>query len=87
MGVTTLADMVFVIGGTNSADDLTTIILMQGENTWSQLDSPVAKGWYFLNTVTIGSRLYALGGKTEDGLVKPMWTYQAIYTITLPIIR
>jgi hypothetical protein len=32
VGVTNLADMVFVIGGTNSTDDLTTIVLMQ-ENT------------------------------------------------------
>jgi len=87
MGVTSVADMVFVLGGEDPVADLNTIVLLQGSNEWSKLDSPVSKGWSFLNIVAIGNRLYAMGGRNAEGLVTDMWSYQAFYTITLPIIR
>jgi DNA-binding CsgD family transcriptional regulator/N-acetylneuraminic acid mutarotase len=87
MGVTNLADMVFVVGGTEVAGDPVTIVLLPGAIEWSKIDSPVPSGWTKLSTVVIGSRLYALGGSTQQGLFTQMWSYQAIYTITLPIVR
>lgn len=87
MGVANLADMVFVIGGTNRVEDPATIVLLSGSNEWSRLDSPIQIGWSDLTSVVVGSRLYAIGGKRQEALVNQMWSYQAIYTITLPIVR
>ena len=87
MGITSLADIIFVIGGSSSEDDLTAIALSQEDEDWGQLEAPLQKGWSYLGATTSGTRLYALGGSTEKGFVNQMWSYQAIFTITLPIIR
>jgi DNA-binding CsgD family transcriptional regulator/N-acetylneuraminic acid mutarotase len=87
MGITNLADIIFIIGGTGSADDLTMISLSQEYNEWRKLETPLQQGWSFLGAVTVGTRLYALGGTTKDGFNSQMWSYLAIFTITLPIIR
>jgi DNA-binding CsgD family transcriptional regulator/N-acetylneuraminic acid mutarotase len=87
MGITNLADIIIIIGGTSPEDELTTITLSQEDEDWRKLETPVQQGWSFLGASTIGTRLYALGGETESGLIHQMWSYQAIFMITLPIIR
>jgi hypothetical protein len=87
MGITNLADIIFIIGGTGSEDDLTMISLSQEDKDWRKLETPFQQGWSFLGAVTVGTRLYALGGATKTGLNSQMWSYLAIFTITLPIIR
>jgi len=87
MGITNLADIIFVVGGTNSADDLTMIAMEPEDKNWGQLEAPLQKGWSSLGSVTVGTRLYALGGEAEEGLANTMWSYQAIFTIILPIIQ
>jgi DNA-binding CsgD family transcriptional regulator len=87
MGITNIADIIFIIGGMGSEDNLTTIALSSGDPNWGQLQSPLQKGWAFLAAATVGSRLYALGGRTGEEPSNQMWSYQAIFTITLPIIR
>jgi len=87
MGITNLADIIFIIGGTGPEDDLTMISLSQENIDWRKLVTPLQQGWSFLGAVTVGTHLYALGGKTEAGFYSQMWSYQAIFTITLPIIR
>lgn len=87
MGITNLADIIFIIGGKDSGDQLSTIALSQEDKDWKKLESPLQLGWSFLGATTIGSRLYALGGGNDSSLSSQMWSYQAIYIITLPIIR
>ena len=87
MGISNLADIIFVIGGLGSEGDLTMISLSQEDKDWRKLETPLRQDWSFLGAVTVGTRLYALGGTTADGLNSQMWSYLAIFTITLPIIR
>jgi len=87
MGITNMADIIFIIGGTGSDDDLTVIALSQEDDNWGQIEAPLHKGWSTLGATTVGTRLYAMGGKTEEGLSDQMWSYQVIFTITLPIVR
>jgi DNA-binding CsgD family transcriptional regulator len=87
MGITNLADIIFILGGIGATDNLTTIALSSGDQNWGQLQSPLQSDWSFLDAVTVGTRLYVLGGKTDAGLSTEMWSYQAIFTITFPIIR
>jgi DNA-binding CsgD family transcriptional regulator len=86
MGITSLADIIFIIGGTTSEDDLTVIALSQEDENWGKLDAPIPKGWFFLGATTVGTRFYVLGGSIDEGLMNQMWSYQAIFTITLPIL-
>ncbi len=87
MGITNLADIIFVIGGTGPEDDLTMISLSQENIEWRKLETPLQQGWSFLGAVTVGTHLYALGGITDAGFNSQMWSYQALFTVTLPIIR
>lgn len=87
MGVANLSNIIFLIGGAQSDHQLTTIALIPEETDWVKIDNPLDNGWSFLGATTIGTRLYALGGKDEAGLSNQMWSYQAIYTISLPIVR
>jgi DNA-binding CsgD family transcriptional regulator len=87
MGITNLADIIFIIGGLGSNDNPPTIALSSGDTSWGQLPSPISNGWTFLGATTVGTRLYVLGGKDGETLTTEMWSYQAIFTITLPIIR
>jgi DNA-binding CsgD family transcriptional regulator len=87
MGITNLADIIFIIGGKGPDDKLTMIALSPEERDWSQIETPLQTGLAFLGVANVGTRLYMLGGRTEEGLSAQMWSYQAIFTITLPIIR
>jgi N-acetylneuraminic acid mutarotase len=87
MGITNLADIIFIVGGIGSNDDLTTIAFSPGDTNWGQVEAPIPSNWSFLGAVTVGTRLYALGGVTDTILYTKMWSYQAIFTVTLPIIR
>jgi DNA-binding CsgD family transcriptional regulator len=86
MGITNLANIIFVIGGTMSSDDFTTIALIPDETDWGQIDNPIEKGWISLGATNIGTRLYALGGINNEGLNNQMWSYQVLFTISLPIL-
>ncbi len=87
MGITNLADIIFIIGGTGPDENRSVIALSLDELDWGQIEAPLQSGWSFLGAATVGTRLYALGGKTEEGLSDQTWSYQAIFTITLPIVR
>ena len=87
MGIANLANIIFVIGGAQQNHNLATIALIPEETDWVKIDNPLENGWSFLGATTIGTRLYALGGKTGEGLTNQMWSYQAVFTISLPIVR
>jgi DNA-binding CsgD family transcriptional regulator len=87
MGIANLADIIFIIGGKGSDEKLTVIALSPEEPNWGQIEAPLQSGWSFLGAVTVGTRLYLLGGSTDEGLSNQIWSYQVIFTITLPIIH
>jgi len=87
MGITNLADIIFIIGGLGGSDNPSTIALSPGDTYWGELQSPIKTGWSNLGVSTIGTRLFALGGKNGETMNTEMWEYQAIFTITFPIIR
>jgi hypothetical protein len=57
------------------------------ELQWGQIDNPLIQDWAFLGATNVGTRFYVLGGETKDGLSTQMWSYQALFTISLPIVR
>jgi len=87
MGITNLAEIIFIVGGSGQAENITMIALSPENQDWGQIDTPFPPGWSNLGALTVGSRIYALGGGTKEGLTTQAWSYQAIFTITLPIIR
>lgn len=87
MGIANLADIIFIVGGTGSGENIPAIALSSGDQRWGQVESPLHNDWAFLGAATVGTRLFILGGKTSEGPSVQMWSYQVIFTITLPIVR
>jgi DNA-binding CsgD family transcriptional regulator len=87
MGITNLADIIFIIGGVGLNDTPPVIALASDDSNWSQLPSPLDINWSYLGTTTIGTKFFVLGGKVGELSSTEMWSYQALFTITLPIIR
>ncbi|NJD60486.1 MAG: hypothetical protein FIA98_13915, partial [Anaerolineae bacterium] len=61
MGTVNIADIIFIIGGTTSNDDSTSIAFIPEETDWGQGENPIITSWLFLGATNIGTRLYALG--------------------------
>lgn len=87
MGIANLADIIFLIGGKGPDNNLAVIALSTEQPNWGQIEAPFQSGWSFLGTLTVGTRLYLLGGSNSEGVSNKMWYYQVIFTITLPIIH
>ena len=90
MGVASIADgLIHIIGGQGSEPALAGLayLYLAQQNEWRQIETPLQQSWTSLGVATLGTRLYVLGGTTAEGLSNQVWSYQAIFTISLPIVR
>ena len=86
MQVATIADAIYVLGGTNQSNSNYGLIYIPQSNTWQSLEpSPQPLGVSF-GLVSIGPQLYITGGKVDDLLSDQNLTYQALITLSIPII-
>jgi len=87
MGVTQLADFIFVFGGLGEDGNIASTLLQftVPNNQWIEIDSPPAAVGAYPATLASGNYIYLCGGETPDGLLATNQAYQAIYTIPLPI--
>ena len=89
MGVASIVDMVYVIGGSTGDDEDTTISLqyLPLSDEWQSLPAPVFRPVSHFGLAALGTQLYLMGGRSGNQLVTQNVAYQAIYTVSLPIIR
>lgn len=87
MGVVNIAEIIHLIGGNGPDQELSVIAYTPGQEEWGQIEASVHQNWFSMGVGTVGSRLFALGGETDEGLTDQVWSYQAIFMIVLPIVR
>lgn len=87
MGIANIADIIYLLGGEGPTQDIVVLAYDPRDESWGQIEAPLPSNWSSLGSQPIGTRLFALGGKTEEGLVNEMWGFQALFTISLPIVR
>lgn len=87
MGVTSIADSIYVVGGEGGKNSLPSIVYFSQSNTWQNFDSPSPLPWSRLGLVTLGSHLSLFGGQLDRQLTQKNLDFQAIYTISMPIIQ
>ena len=86
MAVASAADIIHVIGGKKETGVfLPPIEYFQQRNVWQPLDSPLTEPWAHLGVVSVGTRIYTLGGKLGGASTGQNLSYQAIYTIFIPV--
>jgi len=86
MQVITIADTIYVMGGTSQANSNYGLIYIPQSNTWQSMEaSPQSLGASF-GLASIGPQLYITGGEVDTVLSDQNLAYQALITLSIPII-
>ena len=87
MGVASLADFIYIVGGIGNNDSaLPPLQYLHQQDQWQTFENPPLPEWSHLGLVPFQTHLYGMGGK-QDGIPAALnQAYQAIYTIALPEI-
>jgi len=88
MGVSVLADMIYVVGGKNESNSYLPIIqYLTPTNEWIEIDQPINDIGVFPAVIPFETRLYVLGGELDTEIKSTNQVFQAVYTILVPVIR
>jgi hypothetical protein len=87
MGIASVADIIHIIGGDDAQNESTSLKYYPQSDTWEEFRVPKERTWRFLNLSSLGSYLFAMGGEIEGNLMATNASYQAIYTLTIPVVR
>ncbi len=88
MGISVLADMVYIAGGTNNVGEILPIIqYLPPRDEWMEIDQPSEPVGNFPAVLPYETRLYVIGGESSKTIAGSNQVYQAVYTILVPVIR
>jgi N-acetylneuraminic acid mutarotase len=87
MGVTSVADSVYLVGGSGRIEANTQALVFSPQiNQWQSLQQPTMPIGSHVAVVSLGSYLYTLGGVINRTPLASNYSYKAIYIVVLPII-
>ena len=88
MGIASLADIVHVVGGKGDKGVvLTPLDYFPQSDEWQMIQSPFQETWSSLGLVPLETRLHAVGGELDGKPTGMTLSYQAIYTISIPLVH
>jgi DNA-binding CsgD family transcriptional regulator/N-acetylneuraminic acid mutarotase len=88
IGIASIADIIHVVGGQGQeTESLPALEYSPQSDEWQMFERPEVDKWSYLGMVALETHLYALGGITGDTPSSLNMSYQAIYTISIPLVR
>lgn len=88
MGVTGLADIVYLVGGEGQASAGKTMLsYFPRSDEWQYMESLVLNTWTNLGLVGLETEIFVMGGKLDGEPTDQNLSYQAIFTVLFPVIR
>ncbi len=87
MGVSYLADIVYVLGGEGDQSTPNLYQYISQSDEWQTFSGSIPADWVSLGVAQLGVNLYLMGGEVGERLTRANISYQAIYTVALPLIR
>jgi DNA-binding CsgD family transcriptional regulator/N-acetylneuraminic acid mutarotase len=88
MGIANVSDLIYIIGGIGEEASEQPIMELSPTSTeWQTLSASIPATWSFLGTAPLGQYLYMMGGLVEDNPTALNLSYQAIYTVVIPLVR
>jgi DNA-binding CsgD family transcriptional regulator/N-acetylneuraminic acid mutarotase len=88
MGVTSTAGFIYLVGGNNrQGNGLTSLQYLPEKEQWQLIQTPFQGAWSDMGLTNNGSHLIAVGGRTGQDILDSVFTYQAIYTMAIPLLR
>jgi DNA-binding CsgD family transcriptional regulator/N-acetylneuraminic acid mutarotase len=86
MAVTSIADILYVAGGSEEDPENSGLLEYHpAQDQWQKTEMPVTGDWSSLGLAAIGSRLYLVGGTLNGESVSQGYSFQAIYTVLIPL--
>ncbi len=86
-GAASLGNVIYLVGGRSDEGALLSFQYIPQEDKWQQFGNLVDESWTNMGIVSSGSNLHIWGGELGDDLTDQHWSYQAIYTLVLPVIQ
>lgn len=79
-------DVLFVIGGTGATGQaLPSLQFSAAANLWQRTTPPVEQSWTDLAVISISTQLFTFGGRVGDQVDDQTRSYQALFSIAVPI--
>ena len=87
MGATSLADIIYVVGGESAAErQFPVLAFFPQNNDWQAFEVSATPVGSQLSLVSLGTNLIALGGQIDGTRLANNMAYRAIFTVSIPVI-
>lgn len=92
MGTASVADIIHVFGGEglqgeSHPDGNLAWKYFPKNDVWEEFLVPNNQTWVYLKAVPLGTQIFTLGGELEGKTSDINASYQAIFTVTIPVVR
>jgi hypothetical protein len=88
MGVTSIAEIIQVVGGIEDNNDTPpSMAYYPNTEQWGVFERLSPQAWKYLGVISQGTYIYIMGGSLAGSSTNQNLFYQAIYTLTIPIVR
>ncbi len=82
-----LADIVHVVGGDGADSPSLAAVYFPVADRWQLVNVPGVQSWSSLGAAAVGTELYLLGGVEDGALTADQRVYEALYSVSIPIIQ
>ena len=86
MGVATIADVIYMAGGVSDQERKSELIAYFQDDEWKVIEGP--ENWIGsqAGVIAIGEDVFVVGGRNQDQVSSSNQRYQAIFTVSVPVI-
>lgn len=86
MGIVSVANIVHIVGGEGGAQPMAPLEYFPQSNEWKTFETPAGPSWSGLGLTVVETVLHAIGGRQSITATTLHQSYQAIYTVSIPVI-
>ena len=87
MGIASVADIIHIVGGIGDDTGEFGLQYFPQQDSWQLISAPFQDRWSRMGMIGIESNLFILGGQVNESITDQFYSFQAIYSIVLPIIQ
>ncbi len=87
MGIASVADIIYIVGGESKSQDLPYLEYIIPTNEWATFEPLEEQAWSNGGLAILGTNLHVIGGLQNQALTTQHLAYKAVYIINMPVVR
>lgn len=87
MGVASVADIIYVVGGLSDQDELSYLEYFLPLNRWVPFNPVEQTAWSNGGVIILGTDLHMIGGSQDTERLTQHISYKVLYLINMPVVR